>query len=620
MDWKVLNGRSKNMQGEKGTGKNMKKHFTKLFGISLLVVMLSACGNKEQVADLPSEPTGTEPVEKTSDDALIQEPENYVVKFDLNTTSDPSDDEIYEYEVTTYDENWNPVTNVQKSIVTVPYEENAILESALPVPEREGYAFAGWQTRPVVEESDLINGVSPYQWRFGAQSRFDSVGMPVAQMESLQEDGTATLYARWVEVKDIFTEEDLRNMSNDLYGAYRLANDIDLTEKWIPIGRYFNNYENFDMDWWTYAFRGSLDGNGHKISGMIIDSAQLPVSGYHDEDTPWYNDGENANGCAAMFGATTGAVIENLTLDSSVVEFQYGGAYCYGAPLSAIDMASTVKNVTVKEPLVDITASDEDGQTDLTMFISVSGMLAGSWNSKVTGCVVEGGGITLNAQTVELHGGETYVGGMIGECYGDVIDCSSSTELNINVIDVIPNGKDTMLKVQAGGLNASNTVAENCKINSKICVAVEKPQGLSTVSAGGMSGVQRYSVATGNDVKAEIITDYNLDTVEGKSYTGAVAGALDTYYTLQILMYTPVAQAGCKDNVTDVMADGIVATEQLGFLPEIDGEPVQWINKGAYSITEDYSAPSNIEEIIQKYGTYIPVENLQDGIIWIVNE
>ena len=431
---------------------------------------------------------------------------------------------------------------------------------------------------------------------------------------------SATLYARWVEVKDIFTEEDLRNISKDLYGAYRLANDINLTEKWIPIGRYFNNYENFDMDWWTYAFRGSLDGNGHTISGMIIDSAQLPVSGYNGEDTPWYNDGENANGCAAMFGATTGAVIENLTLDSPVVEFQYGGAYCYGAPLSAIDMASTVKNVTVKEPLVDITASDEDGQTDLTMYISVSGMLAGSWNSKVTDCAVEGGVITLNARTVELHGGETYVGGMIGECYGDVIDCSSSTELKVNVIDVIPNGKDTMLKVQVGGLNASNNVAENCKINSKIRVAVDKPQGLSTVSAGGMSGVQRYSVATGNDVKAEIIMDCNLDTVEGKAYTGAVAGALDTYYTLQILMYTPVAQAGCKGNVTDVMVDGIIATEQLGFLPEIDGEPVQWINKGTYSITEDYSAPSNIEEIIQKYGTYIPIENLQDGIIWIVNE
>lgn len=596
----------------------MKRRYLKLFGLISMAIMLSACGIKKPETDLSNEPVLDE--DKPEPDEMPEKPENYIVKFDLNTTLDTSDDEVYEYETTVYDENWTPVKSMQTSVVTVPYGENAILDTALPVPEREGYAFAGWQTRPVVEASDLINGVSPYQWRFGPQSRFESAGMPIAEMESLQEDGTAVLYARWVEIKDVSTEEDLYNMANDLYGAYRLTNDIELTKKWIPIGRYFSNYENYNPDWWTYAFRGSLDGDGHTISGMVIDSAQLPATGYNEENSPWFNDGDNADGCAAMFGASTDAVIRNLTLASPMVEFQHGGNYCYGATLSAVDMESIIENITVINPMVEISASDKDGQADHTMFISVSGMLAGSWNSKVTGCVVQGGSVTLEAQTVELHGGEAYVGGMIGECYGDIINCSSSTELKVIVDDVIPDNDDSILKVQVGGLNASNTVAEECKVDSEINVAVNKPQGLARVSIGGMSGVQRYSVAADNNVKAEICTDCELDRDMGELCTGAVAGSLDAYYTIQILLYTPVAQAGCKGNTVNVLADGKELLNQLGVVPEIDDQAVQWINKGTYAITEDYDAPSNIEKIAQRYGAYVPIENLMDGIIWIVNE
>lgn len=596
----------------------MRGQFAKILCGLLSVIMLSACGSRIQ-EDAPAEkiPSVSSQSEKTQEKIP---PENYVVTFDMNTTADASDDESYEYEATTYDENWTPITSIQKSVVVVPYSESAILETALPAPERDGFVFAGWQTRPIVEDSDLVNGVSPYQWRFGPQRRGDATGMPISQMESLKEDGTATLYARWVKVKDISTEEELRAITNDLYGAYRLTADIELTKEWIPIGRYFNNYEYYDTDWWTYAFRGSLDGNGHTISGLVINSAKMPVEGYGDTGSPWFDDGNTADGCAAMFGASTSATIQNLILEAPVVKFAFDGDYCYGATVSAFDMASTVTNVTVNNPTVEVSATDETGSAGVTMFVSVSGMLAGSWNSKVTDCSVCSGSITVNAQAKELHGGEAYIGGMIGECYGDVIGCSASAAINVNVADTAQTEEDTALKVQAGGLNASNNVAENCIVDADIHVAVDKPQGLSTVSVGGMSGVQRYSVATANDVKANISLDCNLDENSGVIHTGAVAGSLDAYYTTQILLYTPVAQAGCTGNTFDVTVDGAGSAAQIGALPEIDGQPVQWINKGVYTIQEGFDAPSNIEAIAEKYGSYIPVEMLQDGIIWIVNE
>lgn len=55
-------------------------------------------------------------------------------------------------------------------------------------------------------------------------------------------------------------------------------------------------------------------------------------------------------------------------------------------------------------------------------------------------------------------------------------------------------------------------------------------------------------------------------------------------------------------------------------MPELDGSPLGWINKGEYEIAEDYTAPSNIEAVAEKYGAYIPVDNLMNGIIWIMTE
>ena len=54
--------------------------------------------------------------------------------------------------------------------------------------------------------------------------------------------------------KPIYTQEDLANMNVSDSAEYYLANDIELTGQWTPLK----------------SFRGVLDGNGHKITGLYI--------------------------------------------------------------------------------------------------------------------------------------------------------------------------------------------------------------------------------------------------------------------------------------------------------------------------------------------------------------
>ena len=99
-------------------------------------------------------------------------PETYTIRFDLNTTNDPADDELYRYEESGYDENWQPVTTEKEAVFEVPAGDDAYLDVSLPDPVRDGYYFAGWQTRPNVTEADLVNGVSPYLWLMGQKLSF----------------------------------------------------------------------------------------------------------------------------------------------------------------------------------------------------------------------------------------------------------------------------------------------------------------------------------------------------------------------------------------------------------------------------------------------------------------
>lgn len=204
----------------------------------------------------------------------------------------------------------------------------------------KGYHFAGWQTKAEITENDIVNGVSKYLWLFGdklsttgvakfnAMSDADKEARKISEevmlLDSADVDGVVTLYARWVQEKEISDAQGLKDIAKDLYGAYKLTADITLTGEWESIGAYFANYEYYNTEWWTYAFRGTLNGNGHTVSGLNITSAELNKN-YAAEGSPWHDDGVTCDGTAAMFSALASANISNLTIASPVINVAYSG-------------------------------------------------------------------------------------------------------------------------------------------------------------------------------------------------------------------------------------------------------------------------------------------------------
>ncbi|MDR1122325.1 MAG: hypothetical protein LBM08_15625, partial [Dysgonamonadaceae bacterium] len=82
---------------------------------------------------------------------------------------------------------------------------------------------------------------------------------------------------------EISTEAGLRAIASDLSGNYKLTADITLTEEWTPIG----------------TFKGTLDGDGHIISGLVINAS-------HSDRI-------------ALFSITQGATIRNLGFENAYV-------------------------------------------------------------------------------------------------------------------------------------------------------------------------------------------------------------------------------------------------------------------------------------------------------------
>lgn len=508
--------------------------------------------------------------------------------------------------------------------------EEAYITAAPAAPTREGYYFAGWQTKAEITENDIVNGVSKYLWLFGdklsttgvakfnamsdADKEARGISEEVMLLDSADVDGVVTLYARWVQEKEISDAQGLKDIAKDLYGAYKLTADITLTGEWEPIGAYFANYEYYNTEWWTYAFRGTLNGNGHTVSGLNITSAELNKN-YSSEGSPWHDDGVTCDGTAAMFSALASANISNLTIAGPVIDVTYSGDYLYVGTLAAFDMTSTLTNIKVTDCQIEVTFDESKLTFRDNLFTAVGGLEAGGWTNTVTGCEVSGS-LILNATNKVSHGGEIYFGGMLGENYSTMTTCKTDVVLSLNYKDEGTESTDSEMVINVGGLSGSGTSITGCTVKMSATVSAVKASGASSVNVGGIIGSQRYMTTSGNTVEGAITTTgCSLDKTEGALNVGGVGGRIDVYYMLQILAYTPIASSGAENNVQNVTVNGVTTDKIIA--DAISAIPGCWyVAKGDQP---DYGATSNIDAVIAEYGSYLPVDSLQNGIVFIVN-
>ena len=186
----------------------------------------------------------------------------------------------------------------------------------------------------------------------------------------------------------ITTKEQLATIKDNLSGNYILMADLDMTDvAYAIIGQTS-----------SAPFKGTFDGNYHKISNLKIESESQYVG---------------------MFGYVNGGTIENLTLENVNITGTNTSSYAHVGGLVGYSNNGTINNVCVK------------GQVSAKYNV---GGLAGYNTGKITNAYVEG----------KVIGTNNYVGGLVGENISGTIT-SSYAIAQVSGITYV------------GGLSGSNT-------------------------------------------------------------------------------------------------------------------------------------------------------------------
>lgn len=195
-----------------------------------------------------------------------------------------------------------------------------------------------------------------------------------------------------------------------------LTDDIDLSadvtdKEWTPIGSSA-----------SMAFKGTLDGNQHKISGMVITKRNTVYMGF--------------------FGYLgIGAVVKNLSLSGKIdVETTSTSAEYVGGIAGYID-SSVLSGVSVNVELI----------CTATMRDYIGGFAGYGSSCEADGCTAAG------EVTVSTTKNTVYVGGMFGYLMrAQVTDCSS---------DAAVTAGSSSTNLYTGGISAyiaSDTVIDSC--------------------------------------------------------------------------------------------------------------------------------------------------------------
>ena len=423
-----------------------------------------------------------------------------------------------------------------------------------------GKRFAGWDTskNPVLED-----GVSTTKFLLDVNSNsYFDVGAIEKDVMEVTDD--MTVYARWVEPQWVETEEDLRNMKNDLSGWYILKNDIALTEEWMPVGTYYASYEYLSASWWKYAFSGALDGNGYSIKGLHITTLEP----YGDTVHPTEGSG---NGTTALFGSICDAEISDLVIESPVIDIDYSNEHHgYAAVVAGFAQQSPkIVNVHVVDAKIDIETTDVD-------YIAISAFIGGHWGGEVTHCTSTG---TINVvakytEAYDVGSTNLYVGGIAGEGYGWIDDTVSDMDISLTIQDARAAAEDPTAGITnnayMGSIGASTTYTENVSASGALKLDFSAVSN-TPVSAylGGIGGIQRYGYLDYSETDTQISVKSNQK--EGNTlYVGSLLGGYDAITSIINLQgFNDLKARQCTDRgVSYTLNTAEQTVDFIGYAPK----------------------------------------------------
>lgn len=278
----------------------------------------------------------------------------------------------------------------------------------------------------------------------------------------------------WVQ---IWNEEDLRNMANNLSKNYIIMQDIELTQPWTTIGNSSNR------------FIGKLEGDNHKITGLVINSE------------------EDYQGIFASM--KTGGKVRNLNVECNVHGKSYVGA------IVGINYGGTIENVKIR------------GLVDGYGYI---GGIVGSNSSGI---------ITKSISDSNIRGGDNCIGGLVGSNSGTITYSHSTGDIiawnNVGGLvgsnsGVIENSYSTSKVMYSGNRSGSvggaiggligrvSTGGSVTNVYSTGDVTGIAQNGTVSSNTGGLIGLIQFSPTISNA--------YSTGNVSGSYYVGGLIGGI----------------------------------------------------------------------------------------------
>lgn len=443
--------------------------------------------------------------------------------------------------------------SVSKTTVNVTYDE----DFTLPVPTNDYGVFTGWlyNDEPITDST----GPSLTKWNFTSD---------------------ITLTVDWT-VK-IYTVEDLLKMGTYLNGDFILMNDIDLSGvNWNPIG--IN----------SAPFTGHLDGNGHKISNLTIDT-----SNYTNRSS------------FGLFGYISFATIEDLVIEDFEFTSENIEKTYYVGALAGIDLTD-LSSSTNEEPLIkEITTS---GSYVVAKQSSSYPVYAGGLFGKVSFEIISNcknfigitnashaGGLVgtatkmmyaLNSSNEGQINSTLYAGGLLGKCGTAFYASESSNKADITSVQA------------AGGLVGSvdyYAVITLCYNTGNITSTTDN----TFLGAGGLIGC---CYSTGGEAlpSVEISESYNRGNISAP----CAGGLLGVTYEIKLTnVYNAGSVSGNKYSGSIFAYSSVGSVKQCLGSGSVSGSAVKsTIGYGLTNVTftdcyHTFSSTSNFGKVT---GTYI---------------